>query len=373
MAAPFSSVLYLEPPIESNIPPKRKRGSETRTGMGMGSTMTLMGSGSYRAVADLPSPKKSKSAGSLGFSQGRAKNITGVGVGSSTATEPGSSSGPVTKKRKKSEDGRPAIEKRQARLRSKCPQNILERLERARSQTFYLLERRRIAEELREEFDITGSTGNVYTVVIDHLPRCSCPDSGKGNHCKHILFVFMKVLQIPTHTSLWYQKALVSSELQEIFSIARIAPNSVANPRVQAAYARVTGKSSSPNEPKLSQKKRIPGEGDDCPICYDTMYKAAEAILVFCDGCGNAVHKICFSKWRDTSIKNETTVTCVWCRSPWVSSAGIGSTGDATTSGGYINLAREAGLSPARDTSSYYHGPRRGQRFWESRQYYDED
>lgn len=35
---------------------------------------------------------------------------------------------------------------------------------------------------------ISGSTGNIYTIVIKHLPTCDCPDALKGNHCKHLLF-----------------------------------------------------------------------------------------------------------------------------------------------------------------------------------------
>ena len=44
-----------------------------------------------------------------------------------------------------------------------------------------------------------GSTGNVYTIVIQHLPTCDCPDYGKGNHCKHLLFVMLKVSRLGRH------------------------------------------------------------------------------------------------------------------------------------------------------------------------------
>lgn len=36
-------------------------------------------------------------------------------------------------------------------------------------------------------FNVLGATGNVYDVVVDRSPRCSCPDAAKGNVCKHLV------------------------------------------------------------------------------------------------------------------------------------------------------------------------------------------
>lgn len=38
------------------------------------------------------------------------------------------------------------------------------------------------------EFDIVGSTGNIYRTVIRKEPTCSCPDARNGNQCKHICY-----------------------------------------------------------------------------------------------------------------------------------------------------------------------------------------
>ena len=38
----------------------------------------------------------------------------------------------------------------------------------------YLIDRSRNGAELREEFKVLGSTGNVYTVKIDKVPTCDC-------------------------------------------------------------------------------------------------------------------------------------------------------------------------------------------------------
>ena len=38
------------------------------------------------------------------------------------------------------------------------------------------------------EFDVAGTTGNLYKVTVGKVPFCSCPDSLKGNQCKHIFY-----------------------------------------------------------------------------------------------------------------------------------------------------------------------------------------
>ncbi len=40
-----------------------------------------------------------------------------------------------------------------------------------------------------ETIDMAGTTGNIYSITISQLPSCTCPDSRKGNQCKHIVYV----------------------------------------------------------------------------------------------------------------------------------------------------------------------------------------
>lgn len=87
---------------------------------------------------------------------------------------------PAKKRQRKAKDpDAPAPEKRLAMMKKKCPQNILERLERVTTQRrvasrfhvprelsvlhvrFFMVDRKRDGGELREEFQVLGSTGNV--------------------------------------------------------------------------------------------------------------------------------------------------------------------------------------------------------------------
>lgn len=190
----------------------------------------------------------------------------------------------------------------------------------------------------------------------------------------------------------------MTTELEEIFSHAPLAPNSMAHPHVREAYARATGKATpAAVDPVGAKKKRVPGPDDDCPICYDGMHGTAEALLVFCEDCGNALHKECFGQWQRTAASNGKDLTCVWCRAPWVlpyagtAGAGAGVPGARRAEGGYLNLGDVGGTSPVRDTTTCtlftcetspkimeadlsfpdYHGPRRGQRYYGYQQYAD--
>lgn len=84
----------------------------------------------------------------------------------------------------KSNDPEAEPEKRAARFKKACPRNILDRVERVLTQRwvnffafvvvllwntlllrFFMIERNRIGQELREEFGVLGSTGNVWADV----------------------------------------------------------------------------------------------------------------------------------------------------------------------------------------------------------------
>lgn len=67
-------------------------------------------------------------------------------------------------------------EKRLAMTKKKCPNVTRDRLERVTTQRFFMVDRERADREgeLREEFKVLGSTGNVYTVIIQKVPSCDC-------------------------------------------------------------------------------------------------------------------------------------------------------------------------------------------------------
>ncbi|GAA5820016.1 hypothetical protein JCM11251_005449 [Rhodosporidiobolus azoricus] len=276
--------------------------------------------------------------------------------------------GPTPKKAKKSdpEYGLPPPEKREKLFKKACPVATQERSDRVYSQRFFCVARNRTS-DITEEFKVLGSTGNVYTVKIDKQPSCDCPDGKKGNTCKHRLFVLLKILQVPKSSNLWYQSGLLTSELAAIFAHARPAPRTMLDERVVKAFRIATGEEEPEEGGSASAgvvKKRVPQEGDSCPICYEDFTPGSEVGLVFClsvTGCGNPLHQECFANWANTC----KPTTCPLCREKWEASSAAGGNAQAgpSYSDGYANFALQAGISTKRDTSSYYRGPRRGERW----------
>ena len=196
----------------------------------------------------------------------------------------------------------------------------------------------------------------MYEVIIDKIPSCTCPDAGKGNHCKHIVRWGVLLPKLLVHCSIHVSssssskvnrvasiiitgvtsvfsvecayrlaqllpevsvssrlavnlsltmpmcfRALITDELKDIFAAAPVNPTVVASRKVREAYAAATGssvKDSSPKDAESSVMRKDPN-GEDCAICYEAFRGSMaelERFLVWCDTCQNAVHKECFNQ-----------------------------------------------------------------------------
>ncbi|KAL4963257.1 RING finger protein [Aspergillus stella-maris] len=229
-------------------------------------------------------------------------------------------------------------ERRSRRFRKAPPKSFQERVDRAVTQRMFVVGQKvGGTDEMPElKFDIVGSTGNIYKTTIGKEPTCSCPDAAKGNQCKHICYVLVKVLKAPTH--LQYQLAFLSSEIREIYENSPLRD--------------VKDKS----EDHDTAGKRKPVDGD-CPICFMEFEPETEDIVWCRAACGNNIHKTCFQKWA--ASQNHQGVRCVYCRSPWQNQDADGKldipleqlvSGGRVGRDGYINVASQVGLSGRRGT-----------------------
>ncbi|KAF5001660.1 hypothetical protein FGRMN_966 [Fusarium graminum] len=235
-------------------------------------------------------------------------------------------------------------EKRVRRFRPHPPQSFQDVYDRALSQRFYVLNRVRggTADCPEEDVEMTGSTGNIYTVHIGKRPNCTCPHNKKGHQCKHILYVLKQVLNAPFE--LVYQLALLSTELCSIFASA--PPISVHG----------NGESD----------KRKPIEGD-CPICYCELDEKNKESIVWCAAaCGQNIHEQCFKMWAKTK-PGPGKVTCPMCRSVWKGDEKLVAKvqkDEGEMEEGYVNVGDQLGIGRQRDESSYsqWHGYHQG--YW---------
>ncbi|KAF2663819.1 hypothetical protein BT63DRAFT_483986 [Microthyrium microscopicum] len=256
-----------------------------------------------------------------------------------------------SKKRKAATDGEEGDnEKRLRRFRQKETSAYLQLKERALTQKMFVLSRTRHSNDdhPHEDIKIAGTTGNVYTIQIDEQPTCDCPYGLKNPQCKHIIYALINVLKAPRE--LQYQLAFIASELREIFNNA---PPIVNHEDVEKAE-------------EGEDPKRKPIDGEDCPICFTPMDAKAKGKdkPVFCKAaCGNNFHAECFDGWAATKRSARAKVTCPLCRSLWEEAAGpaqnIGSVLQGLDSAqvnedGYVNVARQVGMTGQRDYSTYH-------------------
>lgn len=192
------------------------------------------------------------------------------------------------------------------------------------------------AEEPQETVEMTGSTGNVYTVVVARQPTCDCPQGNEGKQCKHIVYVLARVLHAK-HEYV-YQLALLTTELQEILT---------------NAPPPLDEDEGCPGGDHSHNKKRKPVEGD-CPICFSEMEAQGGEPIVWCRAaCGQNIHKECFEMWAATRRQqgHNTQITCPYCRSVWEGDQDmvkkIQKTGGRNKEG-YVNVAKQLGISEER-------------------------
>mmetsp|Transcript_65382 Transcript_65382/g.77394 ORF Transcript_65382/g.77394 Transcript_65382/m.77394 type:complete len:353 (+) Transcript_65382:100-1158(+) len=244
----------------------------------------------------------------------------------------------------------PSAEKRLRRYRSSPTQNIIDRIYRARAQKMYLI-RKEAVKDLSCDFVVLGSTGNVYTVTISFVPHCTCPDHAKGNLCKHILFVLLKVMGLDSSSPLIYQAAWISVELSGMFKSMNdrrrhVSGAVLANAAVRDTFEKLQKGEETDLSPSVARK--AVDENDDCPICFDPL-GGNEGGITFCRGrCGANFHQVCIRHWLQ---QNRQRPTCPMCREPWEDSKRK-NCGDATPEG-FTNLGQLQGQSQERDTSTY--------------------
>ncbi|KNG52339.1 RING finger domain containing protein (Znf1) [Stemphylium lycopersici] len=247
------------------------------------------------------------------------------------------------KKRSKRDTDAPAEEKRARLFRKKAPQSYTVVKERALTQRLTVLSRQRCGKDdaPEEKVIVAGSTGNVYTISVGLVPSCDCPHAKKGNQCKHIVYVMLRVLK--AREDIAYQLALISSELREVIKNAPPIPG-----------VETDGRDGTEKEGQDGNRKPIEGE---CPICYDEL-SAGEAIAYCKASCGNNVHKGCMQNWMAVS---KGKATCPYCRAEWEADVDFDSKlGDMYIKGlernedGYVNVAGRLGLSGERDYSTYH-------------------
>ncbi|KAF7817116.1 mitogen-activated protein kinase kinase kinase 1 [Senna tora] len=169
--------------------------------------------------------------------------------------------------------------------RFKHSQPISDRILRALRHRLLLLHRS------DSSFFILGATGNVYTVTLSSFPSCSCPD--RTSPCKHILFVFIRVLGVSLDDVSLRRRSLRPCHLRRLLTTPT-SPDSVAGAALRERFHQLffTQRQGSGSGSGTSSASSIEVEdGSTCPICLEEMGK--EDMVVACATCRNPIHEDC--------------------------------------------------------------------------------
>lgn len=163
------------------------------------------------------------------------------------------------------------------------------------------------------EYFVLAETGNVYSVTLSTTPACRCNCHDSTVPCKHIFFVFLRVLGISQNDCRIWRKGLKPCQLTELPNIPTSA-EALAGSRAREEFHRLYSMS----EVNVGPPPSIKDENVidvQCPVCHQEMHFAAEAVE--CGSCGDVGHKRCLSVWRKR-VAGRVHV-CASCRQEWVS------------------------------------------------------
>nr|XP_043608747.1 mitogen-activated protein kinase kinase kinase 1-like [Erigeron canadensis] len=186
------------------------------------------------------------------------------------------------------------------------PEPLTERALRA------LEHRLRLVHRSNSDFFILGATGNVYTVNLSPTPSCTCPD--RTTPCKHILFVYIRVLSVSLDDPCIWRRTLQPCQLTRLLmspiSLDTLVGVTIRQ-RFQEMYVQRATTHPDGKAPPVQAE-----EGSTCPVCLDEMGSSSEARkLVACATCKNPIHEECLLAWKRSSRRRSTS--CVICRSRW--------------------------------------------------------
>jgi len=233
----------------------------------------------------------------------------------------------------------------------------------------------------RAKFVVFGAAGNVYECDVCEFPQCDCPEFVGGRRggvgfpgsrvCRHLLWVYVRVLGVSRDDPLLCQTALTKGELARILADPTAAHRAtVAAASARRADAARTGDGSLGDEQKapayiarmeIPRKAAVPAaavkrenalensieqcigekeeEEETCPVCFEPVVDRAELAAVgarlswrafleknvwWCRlGCGSNVHAACMRRWieKNASLASEgsSSASCPLCRAEWIS------------------------------------------------------
>jgi len=204
----------------------------------------------------------------------------------------------------------------------------VQRINRSLIERFYLIGNLKSENTLK--FDISGSTGNIYRIIInltDNNIKCNCPDfarcEGLKCVCKHCCFILLKVLKVYIICDNGY---LLNRRRMDSFSAfpKTLKFNGYEKNFIINSYANLLTNLDEDNYDRVLVERYLLlknnrcnslfdnglhelDKRDNCPICLNEFEDRKG--LINCPTCKKYIHKDCINRW--VKIKR----SCPMCRS----------------------------------------------------------
>mmetsp|Transcript_98982 Transcript_98982/g.317436 ORF Transcript_98982/g.317436 Transcript_98982/m.317436 type:complete len:223 (-) Transcript_98982:99-767(-) len=139
--------------------------------------------------------------------------------------------------------------------------------------------------------------------------ECSCPDFAKSKSaCKHLIFVLVRVLEVPRDDPRVWQRALLPREVRDLRERLQTRCDCQGLAEVLAPES-VVSAFEAMGQPAVRQPL-----GRPCPVCLDAV--AARPGAACCAACGANVHDECLAQHRGAG--EASAPRCPACRAPWL-------------------------------------------------------
>jgi len=164
-----------------------------------------------------------------------------------------------------------------------------------------------VENSLERNYDVMGTTGNVYTICICQFPTCTCPDfKSRNKRCKHIYFVLSRIMKVSEDRE--DVKNYTNEELTDMFNkIPDILNNLKVDSHLVNMYLKIKKKPNGEIEQQDITAEMI------CPICLENLTETNEP-MVYCKySCGIPIHELCFEMFN----KKKADVKCLLCQKDW--------------------------------------------------------
>lgn len=150
-------------------------------------------------------------------------------------------------------------------------------------------------------------------VIISYKPQCSCKVfEQSGKICKHLLFIYLRILKVDTNDEILTKLVLEEEELTEVLRKLKTVVKAVKN--YKPSFKKSFGTRSTSQNSNSVEVIRENWADKVCGLCFE--FLNSNNSMVWCRvKCGKNMHRSCYDRWCEYEKSEEKQ--CPYCFSVW--------------------------------------------------------